>query len=779
MLLHNIKLAFQQMRKYRLQSAVCIVSLAIGFACFALSSLWWRYETTYDAFHPEAENLHILVHSTDKWANSYPQSILEDAGLIIKNVPQAEHATSCCIRQLSINKNIIDGVLTADTMFLSTFQPELITGNYPQMQPDGTAAVVTETLAKKLFGTTNCIGQELRLGEVTAYPKMYDAMKWGKGTYTVAAVIKDWGKHSFFRFQCIVPFKAAEIAECNDEFTNKYFTIIRMHPKANADTATAHINKMRPVHYYDSRVIPLTSFHEDCPSLFTHIVKTDYIRTFAILGLLVIVCAIFNYLSLYTIRIRMRAREQALRLVCGSTRRQLLVLLITEFLLMLCAACFLGMLFVHLLLPEFKNITYIYEEDSYFFSEMGLYMLAVSLCTIPLLVGTTWWMQRLSLKERLHKGIASGHRNVFRPLSQWVQLVVCMGLIFFTSVIILQLHYLRNSTDIGFKYQNRAIFFSFQNPERTEQIAHYIRSLPDVEDVMIGCKDIYTPEYSRLIYNDASILTKDIAIKEISRKEIDFWGLELLEGRWIEDNEEGFALANESAVKYLELIQPVDTFVRDIRLHIKGVVRNVCARSLINPQRPMLYVPKPKEEKENAWQYTIISYRPGTWPTIRDSINSHLKVYYNNNNDWHLSNVEESFNNLLHSEDKLLGLFYIMTAVCIIIALFGTYSLITISCEQRRKEIAVRKVFGARTGDILRLFFIEQTAVLVAAGIVAFPIAYVCVKPWLEGYIHQVAIPLWLYPAIFLLITLLVTLCIGWRVWKTAHAHAAEEIGKG
>ena len=148
---------------------------------------------------------------------------------------------------MSINKNIIDGVLTADTMFLSTFQPELITGNYPQMQPDGTAAVVTETLAKKLFGSTDCIGQELRLGEVTAYPKMYDAMKWGKGTYTVAAVIKDWGKHSFFRFQCIVPFKAAEIAECS-EFTNKYFTIIRMHPKANADTATAHINKMRPVH---------------------------------------------------------------------------------------------------------------------------------------------------------------------------------------------------------------------------------------------------------------------------------------------------------------------------------------------------------------------------------------------------------------------------------------------------------------------------------------------------------------------------------------------------
>ena len=778
MLLHNIKLAFQQMRKYRLQSAVSIVSLAIGFACFALSSLWWRYETTYDAFHPAAENMHILVHSTDKWANSYPQSILEDAGLIIKNVPQAEHATSCCIRQLSINKNIIDGVLTADTMFLSTFQPELITGNYPQMQPDGTAAVVTETLAKKLFGSTDCIGQELRLDYINTDSQKCDTMTWGKGTYTVAAVIKDWGKHSFFRFQCIVPLNVEESAGSDNHFFS-YFTVIRMHPKANADTVTAHINKMQLVHLDDSRVIPLTSFHEDCPSLFTHIVKTDYIRTFAILGLLVIVCAIFNYLSLYTIRIRMRAREQALRLVCGSTRRQLLVLLITEFLLMLCAACFLGMLFVHLLLPEFKNITYIDEEDSYFFSEMGLYMLAVSLCTIPLLVGTTWWMQRLSLKERLHKGMVSGHRNVFRPLSQWVQLVVCMGLIFFTSVIILQLHYLRNSTDIGFKYQNRAIFYCLRNPEKSEHIANYLRSHPDVEEVMIDCRDIYNPSYSRLIYNDENIHTKTIAFKKISRKEIDFWGLELIEGRWIEDHEEEFALANESAVKFLNLTSPVDTFVRDVHLHIKGVVRNVSGKSLIVPQEPMLYVPKPKEKKESEWDDIAFSYRPGTWPAIRDSINSRLKGFENNEYDCKLSKIEESFNNLLHSEDKLLGLFYIMTAVCIIIALFGTYSLITISCEQRRKEIAVRKVFGARTGDILRLFFIEQTAVLVAAGIVAFPIAYVCVKPWLEGYIHQVAIPLWLYPAIFLLITLLVTVCIGWRVWKTAHAHAAEEIGKG
>ena len=69
--------------------------------------------------------------------------------------------------------------------------------------------------------------------------------------------------------------------------------------------------------------------------------------------------------------------------------------------------------------------------------------------------------------------------------------------------------------------------------------------------------------------------------------------------------------------------------------------------------------------------------------------------------------------------------------------------------------------------------------VLVAAAVVGFPVAYVCVKPWLEGYIHQVDIPLWLCPAIFVGVALLVALCIGWRVWRTAKAHPADEICKG
>ena len=195
---------------------------------------------------------------------------------------------------------------------------------------------------------------------------------------------------------------------------------------------------------------------------------------------------------------------------------------------------------------------------------------------------------------------------------------------------------------------------------------------------------------------------------------------------------------------------------------------------MIVPQEPVVYITKEgSEEKRLREQVLSFSYRPGSWPALRDSLNKHYsdKVFY-----IEPFNVDEEFNRLLHSEDTLLGLFYATTGVCVLIALFGVYSLITISCEQRRKEIAVRKVYGATVGDILRLFFGEQLVVLLASALVGFPIAYVCVKPWLEGYIHQVDIPLWLCPAIFLMVALLVALCIGWRVWRTAKARPADEI---
>ena len=790
MLLHNLSMAMHQLTKYKLQTLLSLVGLAVGFTCFALSSLWWRYETTYDAFHPEAENLYLQITSNDDWVRVYPTTRYSASFTTMERIPQVERATTFRRTHvpLSVNEKVPAKVTVVDSLYLPIFQPELIAGSYPLMHPDGNGMVITDELALKLFNTTNCIGNEVNLAFQSDTPATIKGKMWENGIYTVAAVVKDWGEHTLFPFDCLIPFKSEEIAEQTsnkDRIMLDYHNIMRLHVKADADTVSALIDKIEEFGSMKTRVVRLKSFRTEYSNA-DGLIKINHIRIFALLGGLVVVCAVFNYLSLYVIRIRMRTRELALRLACGSSRKQLLTLLSTEFVLLLLASSLLGMLFIGLTLPEFKDITHIEEEDSFFFIEMGIYMLVVILGTLPLLAGVTWWVQHQSLNRVLHKGQSAphGHRSLFCPLSQWVQLSISMGLVFFTSVIILQLHYLRSSTDIGFRYENRAIFESWKESELTEEMTHYLRSHPDVDELKAGCNDIAYSYYRRIIFNEDRSERKAIAIKGILREEADFWGLELLEGRWIENHEKKVAMANESAVRVLNLTHPVDTFLQNLRYNIVGVVRNVSSRSLIVPQEPMLYIPKTKDETEEQKRRSIsFSYRSGSWPALRDSISIRFDSGINDwniyGNGWSITNVDRNFNQLLHSEDTLLGLFHVMTGVCILIALFGVYSLITISCEQRRKEIAVRKVFGARVDDILRLFFGEQLVVLLLAALVGFPVAYVCVKPWLEGYIHQVEIPLWLCPAIFVGVTLLVSLCIGWRVWRTAKAHPANEICKG
>ena len=141
--------------------------------------------------------------------------------------------------------------------------------------------------------------------------------------------------------------------------------------------------------------------------------------------------------------------------------------------------------------------------------------------------------------------------------------------------------------------------------------------------------------------------------------------------------------------------------------------------------------------------------------------------------------LAEMYNYMLRSEDNLRFLLTITSGVCILIDLFGVWSMIMLTCEQRRKEIAVRKVFGATTKDILDMFIVEYMALQGVAALVAFPVGYACMKPWLEQYVVQTEISWWIYVGIFLMVALLVALCVGWRVWKTATAHPADEICKG
>ena len=124
--------------------------------------------------------------------------------------------------------------------------------------------------------------------------------------------------------------------------------------------------------------------------------------------------------------------------------------------------------------------------------------------------------------------------------------------------------------------------------------------------------------------------------------------------------------------------------------------------------------------------------------------------------------MEETYDNYLKSEQTLLKLLSCVAVVCILIAVFGVFSLVTLACEQRRKEIAIRKVNGATLGNILSIFIKEYLILLLCASFLAFPVSYMIMKAWLENYVEQISIGVSMYVTIFTGIGIIITACIGW-----------------
>ena len=122
---------------------------------------------------------------------------------------------------------------------------------------------------------------------------------------------------------------------------------------------------------------------------------------------------------------------------------------------------------------------------------------------------------------------------------------------------------------------------------------------------------------------------------------------------------------------------------------------------------------------------------------------------------------------------KLLS---VMTVACILIAVFGVYSLTSLTCQQRRKEIAIRKVHGAEIVDIMNIFFKEHLILLGMAALVAFPAGYLIMKRWLEGYVKQTSMDAWLFVAIFLIVFVIIIFSIISMVWKAANRNPAEVV---
>lgn len=784
MIKHCLKIAIRNLVKYKVQSAVSILGLAVGFVCFSLSLYWIHYEMTYDHFRQNADRIYMVrtndEYTEGKISTRVPYSL---AAYLAQHFPDIAVAAPFHLisERISVNDKYQDAVFSsADSAWMNLMDIRIIKGNRNFMLPKDNAEIaITEEAAKKWFRTEDPIGKEVKML---------------RRTKKICAIVQAENRHTNFPFDFIG----------NPELGKTWWYItwsilIKVKPDTDIEELESKINANLPAELKQvtltrktgiERIIltPLSKLHyaKDFRDDKEAGITFQYIIYFSIAGILIITCALINYLTLFINRMRVRQREMALRMIHGANIRSLVSLLTVEFLLLLACAVTTGFLLIEICFPSFIELTGIDTAKSSLYGEAFLFIGLISLIILTAIIGLLYILYHRSLHLSLRYNTGRSTGTQLRRGSIVLQLLVCLSFIGCTVLINQQLDYLRHR-DLGLKIKNRGSFSVMGDMDYTPLIRK-IKELPMITEVM-------QPDYYPIVSQLTAIgqfdnwegldipIDTPVPVKLFLGKEdfFRFYDITLLAGEWLDDlSTYEDIIINESLARRMgwspqeaigkHIIQSYITYT------IVGVVKD-CHYGA--PTLPIPHTGFLVGEQMGLMQRSagiLFKYKEGTWNECRKALEHLYQTECSPENILRLNSEEEVYNNYLRSEEMLTRLLSFASLVCILTAMFGIYSLVTLTCEQRRKEIAIRKVNGATVWNILLLFFREYLIMLCIAALFAFPITYVIIKQWILNYVRQVSIsPL---PFILILIGLALTVIAGisWRVWKAANENPAEVI---
>ena len=480
MIKHCLKIAIRNLVKYKVQSAVSILGLAVGFVCFSLSLFWIQYEKTYDHFRQDADRIYMVrtndEYTEGKISTRVPYSL---AAYLAQHFPDIAVAAPFHLisERISVNDKYQDAVFSsADSAWMNLMDIRIIKGNRNFMLPKDNAEIaITEEAAKKWFRTEDPIGKEVKML---------------RRTKKICAIVQAENRHTNFPFDFIG----------NPELGKTWWYItwsilIKVKPDTDIEELESKINANLPAELKQvtltrktgiERIIltPLSKLHyaKDFRDDKEAGITFQYIIYFSIAGILIITCALINYLTLFINRMRVRQREMALRMIHGANIRSLVSLLTVEFLLLLACAVTTGFLLIEICFPSFIELTGIDTAKSSLYGEAFLFIGLISLIKLTAIIGLLYILYHRSLHLSLRYNTGRSTGTQLRRGSIVLQLFVCLSFIGCTVLINQQLDYLRHR-DLGLKIKNRGSFSVMGDMDYTPLIRK-IKELPMITEVM-------------------------------------------------------------------------------------------------------------------------------------------------------------------------------------------------------------------------------------------------------------------------------------------------------
>jgi len=773
-LIKTIRSHLSQNKTY---AAINIGGLAIGIGCSLVIFKIIAYESGFDSYHTNYENVYRLIieYQDPIEGIKYQEGQVHPLGEAIRNdFPGIDAVMTfyAAKGQISIENSNGDiqkyqentGLVYAEPNIFKVFDFNFLAGNPSKALINKGSIVITSSLAQKYFNLS-----ALEVGEAMNRFLIIN----NKSTFQVNGIISDPPKNTDLPFKIIANYQ--DQVASNDYFgsgtdwneyssyTNCYILLPSQHSAATFDNQLVGFyqkyHKKETNHEQKYVLQPLSELHSGlCNNYSKRQVPDKSLLILGIIGLFLIIIASINFVNLSAVQATKRFKEIGIRKIHGESKRQSIIQFLVESVFIAYVAAFIGLFFAHYLFILLEDVLGYRFNLDLLINPTTLIYLTLLATTIGLLSGLypSMIIARMNSKVALKNSFVVKNSSAsisLRGILVIIQFTISLGLIISTLVMNKQLNYFLNK-DLGF---NKEAILLASLPDSNKDKLHILKAkllkYPEIEMVSFGTRspladwkvsnaiNYHTIEENRYFGN----------LKNVDEDYLKLFGLELIAGENLSSiKNNGDAVVNRKITKLLGFEQAYEAlgekfkYGRELEFTIVGVVEDFHARSLQKEMENVIF---------SNYAFNINEMAIKINPTILN-LNGYQEIVKKVQTEWdevfpidilNYNFFDEKIASLYKEEKNTSILIQLFAIIAILIGSLGLFGLISYTIGQKTKEIGIRKVNGAKVSDILIQLNKDFMIYFATAFIIACPIAYYTMDKWLQNFAYKTELSWWLF----------------------------------
>jgi putative ABC transport system permease protein len=794
MLLNFFKTMFRNLRKNGAFSALNIFGLAMGIACAGLIFLWVENETGYDQQNLKKDLLYMAMVNQDYNAKIFTHgSTPGPMGPVIrKEIPGIANTCRTSEGDMSMQFSVGDKSMYsygryAEPSLFNMFTLPFLEGNPKNPFPQLHSIVITEMAAKKFFGSSQgAVGTTVRMDN--------------KQDYVVTGLLKDLPDNSTLQFEWVAPFELYLAANPGLAYFGNFSlsTYVELEPRANLPAIGKalynFVQKRDPTSIGHVFLLSMNDWHlrgEFENGKQTGGGRIEYVHLFSVIAWIILFIACINFMNLATARSEKRAREVGVRKVLGAGKKSLIAQFIGEALFMSLLSAALALALIALLLPAFnsltqKNLLMGTDNPAHIGWLLGIALVCGLVAgSYPSLYLSSFNPVFVLKGIKLKTGGAALARKGLVVLQFSISIILISG----TIIIYQQIQHVK-SRDLGFDKNNLLQMGMLGSiPMHFPSVKQDLLNTGLVENVALS-------DHSTLYGGDntSGYAWKGkppgdrvlISWRDVSPEFVKTTGLTVVEGRDFRSTDS--TNTNSPAITANVLITQsladqmgagsaigkaiYDQDDNDLHATVIGVVKDYIYGSMYDKAPPVVFFcSRPQDE-------TVLYIRTREGAPAGQALPKIEAVLAKDNPGYPFDYqfVDDQFNNQFQNEMLVSKLSRVFAALAILISCLGLFGLAAYTAERRTKEIGIRKVLGASVAGIAGLLSADFLRLVLLSCVIAFPVAWLAMSKWLEGYSYRIAISGWMFVIAGMLAVLIALVTIGWHAVKAAVANPVKSL---